>query len=532
MRNPTKGILTLALVLALSACGGGELDSASPARLIPTVYLDDGRIVSSCSVDPRCSSQILVINGSYRETSIRRTSEGAVITTPATTLNAPPNITRLHFADGVVALDLDGNAGQAYRLYQAAFNRKPDLAGLGYWIRMMDTGTVPTLNDVAHHFYHSEEFKQLYGSAPSYPDLVIRYYRNALQREPDAGGYAYWLDILNRRVLTPAQVLAAFAESPENKTRVLSDITNGILYTPYGPELPPVQEDPIRIDRGVYPANDATMSGIVRMEVHGQGIQNVELLPATGYAPRIGVFNISADRTSAWLDFDTRMQPDGTVNVRISAFDRPAGQAGAQEVVVMPARRWTVRNTPISQPPVPLAATVTVAPPNVSLLRGAVRLEVRGSGMENVELESNPQMEGNRSFSISPDKTLATLDLNADAMASGVYAMRIIAYDKPAGTPGARAAEAMFYRTWEVRKPTDIIPGLGQDEPSSCSGVLRSMIAEMGMPSRYTSTGNIGGSRTVSYYYNFSDRNYNWTAYWGGGLPVNLCRGYSVNPPQ
>lgn len=104
MRHPTKGILTLAFALALAACGGGELDSANHARLIPTVYLDDGRVVNSCSVDPKCSSQILVINGSYRQTSIRRTSEGTVITTPSTTLNAPPNITRLHFADGVVAL--------------------------------------------------------------------------------------------------------------------------------------------------------------------------------------------------------------------------------------------------------------------------------------------------------------------------------------------------------------------------------------------------------------------------------------------
>lgn len=535
MRILTKGVSTLALALALAACGGGELDSASPARLLPTVYLDDGRIVNSCSLDPRCAGQALVVHGSYRQASIQRTPNGAVITTPSGTLTAPSTVTRLHFSDGVVALDLDGNAGQAYRLYQAAFNRKPDLEGLGYWIRMMDTGAVRTLNDVAHHFYHSDEFRRTYGIAPSYPDLITSYYRNALQREPDAGGFAYWLDILNRRILTPAQVLAAFSESPENKGRVLSDIANGLAYLPYANELPPVVEDPFRIDvtQGSYPQTGSTIAGIIRLEVRGQGMQNVELLPPNGYTPRLGVFNLSEDRTRAWLDFDTRTQPDGPIDVRISAFNRPASRPDAQELVVMPARRWNIRNAPVQpQPPVPLSATVTVSPPMVALLKGTVRLEVRGSGMENVELVPVTGSERYGSFLISPDKTHATFDLNADAMASGVYVLKISAYDRPAGTPGAREVVAMDYRIWEVRKPTDVIPGLGADEPSICSGWLRGMITSMGMPIRYSSTGGINSSRTVTYTYNLPDRVWNRTVYWGGGLPTNLCRDYSTSTPR
>ncbi|WP_192805172.1 DUF4214 domain-containing protein [Noviherbaspirillum aerium] len=502
---------------------------------MPTVYLDDGRVVNSCSVDPRCTGQALVVNGSYRQASIERTASGTVITTPTATLTAPSTVTRLHFSDGVVALDLDGNAGQAYRLYQAAFNRKPDLEGLGYWIRMMDTGAVRTLNDVAHHFYHSEEFRRIYGTAPSYPDLITRYYRNALQREPDAGGFAYWLDILNRRILTPAQVLAAFSESPENKSRVLSDITNGFVYTPYGNELPPVVEDQFRIEptQASFAENGATVAGIIRLEVRGQGMQNVELLPPNGYTPRLGVFNLSEDRTRAWLDFDTRTQPDGPIDVRISAFNRPAGRPDATELVAMPARRWNIRNAPVQpQPPVPLAATVTVAPPMVALLNGTVRLEVRGSGMENVELVPVTGSERYGSFLISPDKTHATFDLNANAMASGVYVLKISAYDRPAGTPGAREVVAMDYRIWEVRKPTDVLPGLGADEPSICSGALRSMIANMGMPLRYSSTGGTNAGRSVTYTYHLPDRVYQPTVYWGGGLPVNLCRSYSTSTPR
>ena len=51
-------------------------------------------------------------------------------------------IERLRFADGMVALDTgaDGIAGQAYRIYQAVFNRTPDMEGVGFWMAGMDRG--------------------------------------------------------------------------------------------------------------------------------------------------------------------------------------------------------------------------------------------------------------------------------------------------------------------------------------------------------------------------------------------------------
>ncbi len=50
------------------------------------------------------------------------------------------SVERLHFSDGNIALDTDGVAGQAFRLYQAAFNRTPDQAGVGFWIKALDQG--------------------------------------------------------------------------------------------------------------------------------------------------------------------------------------------------------------------------------------------------------------------------------------------------------------------------------------------------------------------------------------------------------
>jgi hypothetical protein len=98
------------------------------------------------------------------------------------------------------------------------------------------------------------------------------------------------------------------------------------------------------------PAEDASLQGIVRLEVRGTAIENAELLPPGGYGPRLGVFTVSADKTTAWVDFDTRSLPNGTLLVRISAFDRPPGSSGASEVIAMATRRWQLRNDPAPVP--------------------------------------------------------------------------------------------------------------------------------------------------------------------------------------
>src|SRR5690606_35606360 len=43
------------------------------------------------------------------------------------------DVERISFSDKTIALDTAGTAGMAYRLYQAAFDRTPDQAGLSYW---------------------------------------------------------------------------------------------------------------------------------------------------------------------------------------------------------------------------------------------------------------------------------------------------------------------------------------------------------------------------------------------------------------
>jgi hypothetical protein len=140
------------------------------------------------------------------------------------------NVERIKFADTAIALDTSGVGGQAYRIYQAAFNRTPDDVGLGYWISGMDSGA--SLASVASGFVSSDEFKALYGASPTNAQIVTKFYENVLHRAPEFGGYNYWLGMLNSG-LSVSNALAAFSESPENVSGVSGAIISGIRYTPY-----------------------------------------------------------------------------------------------------------------------------------------------------------------------------------------------------------------------------------------------------------------------------------------------------------
>ncbi len=137
-------------------------------------------------------------------------------------------VERFNFNGLRVAFDLDGAAGQAYRLYRAAFDRVPDDAGVGYWMGALDRGSA--LVDIAAGFIVSKEFKDKYGVSPANADLVGRLYENILDRAPDPGGYEYWLAALDNGTVTLPQVLAMFSESAENREAVAGLIAQGIVY--------------------------------------------------------------------------------------------------------------------------------------------------------------------------------------------------------------------------------------------------------------------------------------------------------------
>jgi hypothetical protein len=140
------------------------------------------------------------------------------------------NVERVVFNDVALAFDLDGAAGQAYRLYQASFNRTPDTAGLGFWIAQMDKGM--TLHEAAKNFIGSDEFRKLFGAAPSDADFVKTLYGNVLHRTPDQAGSDYWTGALQHGT-ERADVLVEFSTSAENQAAVIGQISQGIHYIPF-----------------------------------------------------------------------------------------------------------------------------------------------------------------------------------------------------------------------------------------------------------------------------------------------------------
>lgn len=152
------------------------------------------------------------------------------------------DIERLQFSDYNVALDTDSanSAGGIYRLYQAAFDRQPDLPGLGYWIKAADNGKSAVT--MAEDFTWSKEFLDLFHlSAPKdnyftgveVKTLVEGMYTHVLHRTADSGGLNYYAGVIQSHEKTVGRVLAEISDSPENHTAVASAIANGIQYTPY-----------------------------------------------------------------------------------------------------------------------------------------------------------------------------------------------------------------------------------------------------------------------------------------------------------
>ena len=128
-----------------------------------------------------------------------------------------------------ISNDIEGIAGKAYRLYKAAFDRKPDLKGLGYWIHEMDNGA--ELTGVASGFISSAEFQSRYGTT-SDTDFIRLLYENVLDRRPDPDGYAYWQQAMENG-MSRESLLTYFSESTENKSNVAGLIANGIEYTSF-----------------------------------------------------------------------------------------------------------------------------------------------------------------------------------------------------------------------------------------------------------------------------------------------------------
>ena len=139
------------------------------------------------------------------------------------------DLKRVEFTDTVLALDVGvgETAGQAYRLYQAAFARTPDMPGVKYHMNDMESNGL-SLKQIATNFMASPEFQSTYGDNISDDAYINALYQNVLGRGASSDEVAYYQERFDNGTWDRPQVMINFAESPENVSLVGSEIENGI----------------------------------------------------------------------------------------------------------------------------------------------------------------------------------------------------------------------------------------------------------------------------------------------------------------
>jgi hypothetical protein len=93
-------------------------------------------------------------------------------------------------------------------LYASHFFRAPDASGLAYWAARLDDGM--PLQVVARTFSALPESVAVYPQTPSTTEFVRLHYGNALNRDPDAPGMAYWVNDLETGVQSRDTFMLAF----------------------------------------------------------------------------------------------------------------------------------------------------------------------------------------------------------------------------------------------------------------------------------------------------------------------------------
>jgi hypothetical protein len=177
----------------------------------------------------RLQASLSPLDWSYQSDSSHKSYSAIVAGGPETTRFVDMEV--VAFTDGRLVFDVNDPAAQVMRLYQAALGRDPDAVGSEGWIDRLAQGT--PLSSLAQGFLGSDEFQARFGS-PDNAGFVTRAYQQALGREPDAAGFAFWQDQLAGG-MSRAELLAGFSESTENRARTepllaqgLWDVDNGM----------------------------------------------------------------------------------------------------------------------------------------------------------------------------------------------------------------------------------------------------------------------------------------------------------------
>jgi hypothetical protein len=97
--------------------------------------------------------------------------------------------------------------------YIGILTRDPGHDEFREWLGALLEGM--TRGEIAHAFLESIEFKSRFGTNLSNAKFVERMYANVLLRKPETAGFNFWVGQLNSRRMTRAQIALAFLDSVE-----------------------------------------------------------------------------------------------------------------------------------------------------------------------------------------------------------------------------------------------------------------------------------------------------------------------------
>jgi hypothetical protein len=236
----TVSVISLDKVNATTAASRASFTINDPTNITGTAGADTLKPgAGNNGVDGGAGLDTAVYTGSRSNFTVAQEAWGFGVTdkTGNNGHDALINVERVQFDDGWLALDIDGSAGQIFRLYSAAFGRPAEAAGMGYWIWRMDAGS--SLQTVSKEFMTGQpEFDKMYGINPTNEVFITQLYRNVLHRDPDAAGLQYWTDSLNNNTnpdmkAVRAQMLIDFSDSLENQAIVIGSLQQGLEFTPW-----------------------------------------------------------------------------------------------------------------------------------------------------------------------------------------------------------------------------------------------------------------------------------------------------------
>ncbi len=127
---------------------------------------------------------------------------------------------KAHYSSGTQALwAADIQAYQVRSLYDVAFNREPDAGGLAFWSSLMDQGL--PIGVVADYIVASSEF-QAHINGLTTTQVLQQFYQDGLERAADGEGLVYWTNVVDGGLADWSDVLVGFALSAEQSGQLES----------------------------------------------------------------------------------------------------------------------------------------------------------------------------------------------------------------------------------------------------------------------------------------------------------------------